>query len=162
MGLVRLIAGAARFAGVSFLLLAGWGYVAPALPVISKGDVTGYLIAPRIGLRAPVRDGDSEGTLRKGLGWIPGSNAIAGHRDTYFRPLRSIRVGDELTFESSSRKLAYWVTSTGVVEPTDIGVLGDKSRLTLITCFPFDFVGHAPQRFVVQAERMATLVPRQP
>jgi sortase A len=88
-----------------------------------------------------------------------GNVAIAGHRDTFFRPLRHIRPGDVITLRTSGgESFQYRVEWTNVVLPTDTQVLipGNKRELTLITCFPFEYVGPAPNRFVVRAFEVAS------
>ncbi len=79
---------------------------------------------------------------------------IAGHRDTFFRPLRHIRTNDVITLITSSGEFRYRVISTQIVEPDDVRVLlpAETETLTLVTCYPFTFVGSAPKRFIIQAE----------
>lgn len=132
-----------------------------------QGEVIGTLDIPRIGVSAIVAHGDDAQTLDRAIGHLPdtplpwapnGNSALAGHRDTFFRPLRRIRVGDEAIFRGSGRSpLRYRVTETLVVEPHDVWVLAptDRASLTLITCYPFGYIGAAPQRFVVRAVRVA-------
>ena len=81
---------------------------------------------------------------------------IAAHRDTFFRPLRNIRKNDIITLTTITAEYRYRVVSTKVVDPADVSVLnaGDREILTLVTCYPFYFVGSAPDRFVVRAERI--------
>jgi sortase A len=81
---------------------------------------------------------------------------IAGHRDTYFRPLRNIRQDDVITLITPLGEYRYRVVSARVVSPTDVEVLdsSDDEVLTLVTCYPFYFVGSAPDRFIVRAERV--------
>jgi sortase A len=82
--------------------------------------------------------------------------ALAGHRDTFFRPLRNIRVADQIEVTTLRGTYRYRVASTTVVDPEDVWVLKptpDES-LTLVTCYPFDFIGAAPRRFIVQARRV--------
>lgn len=126
------------------------------------GDaIVAVLRIPGIKLEVPVSYGTAEGTLRRGAGLIEGTAlpgdrgnmAIAAHRDTYFRGLSALAVGDRIELDSLNRTLTYRVTDLLVVEPTDVHVLADTEEplLTLVTCFPFHFVGSAPQRFVVRA-----------
>ena len=116
---------------------------------------------PRINLSAVAREGVDTRTLRGAVGHIPGTalpgergNAgFAAHRDTFFRPLRDVRKGDEVIVTTSRGVYRYSVTGTRVVDPDDVTVL-DPTRdtaLTLVTCYPFDYVGSAPQRFIVRA-----------
>jgi sortase A len=87
---------------------------------------------------------------------VPGNVAIAAHRDTFFRPLRNIRKNDIITLTTVGAEYRYRVVSTKVVDPEDVSVLNpsDNEILTLVTCYPFFFVGSAPERFVVRAERI--------
>lgn len=116
---------------------------------------------PGIGLEVPVFDDISERNLSRGAGWIPGTAlpndggnmAIAAHRDQYFRALKDVAVGDLLELESLSDQQNYRVTSLTIVEPEDLWPLdaSDVATVTLVTCYPFYFVGSAPQRYIVQA-----------
>jgi LPXTG-site transpeptidase (sortase) family protein len=83
-----------------------------------------------------------------------GNVGIAGHRDTFFRPLRFIRRGDTIELITYEREREYRVVSTEIVNPTDTRVLLPTSRetLTLVTCYPFTFIGAAPKRFIVRAD----------
>lgn len=114
-----------------------------------------------VGLDAPVLEGVEERVLRRGAGWIPGTArpgetgnvGIAAHRDTFFRPLREIRSGDRVELETLARTQSYVVRSVYVVEPEYPLALRPTGEptLTLVTCFPFDYLGPAPRRFIVQA-----------
>jgi sortase A len=114
-----------------------------------------------IGLTAMILEGTDARTLRRGVGHIPGTPlpgqqgnvAITGHRDTFFRPLHNIRKGDEITLTTLNGSYRYRVDSTEVVKPEDTEVLADSDDavLTLVTCYPFYFVGPAPKRFIVRA-----------
>jgi sortase A len=137
----------------------------PAAPKRANADFArpgiSRLEIPRIGLTAMVLDGASSQTMRVGLGHItgtssPGENgnvAIAGHRDTFFRPLRRIQEGDEILLETPAKALTYRVSSTEIVDPSEVAVLRShgKDELTLITCYPFSYLGPAPKRFIVHA-----------
>ena len=126
-----------------------------------RGEPMALLTIPRIGLSTVVLEGAGAGELKRGPGHIPwtplpgegGNFAVAGHRDTFFRPLRSIRVNDVVHVKSEDREYRYRVVSTEIVTPTDVGVLAPEGRdtLTLVTCYPFDFVGAASRRFIVHA-----------
>jgi sortase A len=119
-----------------------------------------------IGLSAMILEGIDERTLRRAVGHIPGTPlpgqpgnvALAGHRDTFFRALRYIREGDEITLETLGGLYRYRVVSTKVVDPGETRVLdnSDDAILTLVTCYPFSFVGSSPKRFVVRAHKLAT------
>lgn len=132
--------------------------------ILRKGDVVGEIQVPRLGLDAIVIQGDSTGNLQRAVGHIAssalpgewGNVALAGHRDSFFRPLRDIRLGDEIRFKTPLRSFEYRVESIEVVGPRDIQVLDPSSGhdLTLLTCFPFSFVGRAPGRFVVRAREV--------
>jgi sortase A len=137
-------------------------HVAPAR--VASGGVVGMLDVPRLKLSTPVIEGDDERTLQHAAGhlpdtplpWQPGNSAIAGHRDGLFRPLKNVKVGDEIRFRTTRDALVYRVTGTSIVQPDDVSVLGQRGNttLTLITCYPFYYVGAAPKRFVVHAERV--------
>lgn len=87
--------------------------------------------------------------------WEHGNSAMAAHRDGLFRPLKDVRIGDEIRFRTTRDEFRYRVTKTSIVLPDDVSVLAAQSdtSLTLITCYPFYYVGSAPKRFIVQAER---------
>jgi sortase A len=125
------------------------------------GDVVGRLEIPRLSLSTVVFEGADVDVLELGAGHLPGSalpgdrgNAvIAAHRDTFFRSLRGIRVGDLVKIHRAHKDSAYVVQSARVVEPDEVDVLKPTAEpaLTLITCYPFRFIGPAPERFVVRA-----------
>ena len=124
---------------------------------------------PRLGVSSPVLSGDGSEALDVAVGHLPdtpapwegGNSAFAAHRDGLFRPLKDIRVGDDVRVRSAHGDFVYRVRQTKIVMPDDLSVLAPTTRdtLTLITCYPFYFVGHAPKRFIVQAERVD--VPRE-
>ncbi len=140
------------------------GSTLAAPPPIKRGAIIGRVDVPRLALSAAVAEGDEESVLGKAVGhlpdtplpWQPGNVAFAAHRDTLFRPLRNIRLGDDITVVTARGRFAYRVTRTRIVNPDDVWVIAPtaKPTLTLITCYPFYFVGHAPKRFIVQAERL--------
>jgi sortase A len=123
---------------------------------------SGVLVVPKIGLRVAVFEGTDTLALNRGVGHIEGTAplgtignvGIAGHRDGFFRGLKSIAVGDDLEVQSLDGTTRYRVTETLIVTPDDVYVLDptDGATLTLVTCYPFDFIGRAPQRYVVRAE----------
>jgi sortase A len=148
-------------------------------PVPADGSVIGRVRIGRLHLSAIVRQGVDEGTLKEAVGHVPstalpgqaGNFAIAAHRDTLFRALKDIKLGDSITFESPSSQFQYQVVATKIVKPTDVSVLrpdggglipelnGPESNgaakpklLTMITCYPFYYVGAAPERFIVEAK----------
>ena len=130
---------------------------APVLP----GGAIGEMEIPRLGLSAIIVQGDSPSALRHAVGHLsetafPGESGnvvLAGHRDTFFRPLRNIRQGDSITLKTLAGGFQYLVESTAIVSPSDTQVLqpSSGSTLTLVTCYPFYYVGPAPKRFVVRA-----------
>ena len=115
----------------------------------------------RIGLEVPVYSDVSELNLSRGAGWIGGTAApntggnmaVAAHRDRFFRPLKDIEVGDLLELESLDGHGEFRVSRVFIVEPEDVAVLDDTEvpTVTLVTCYPFYFIGNAPQRYIVQA-----------
>jgi sortase A len=128
------------------------------------GSPLGRIEISSIGLAAMIMEGIDGRTLRHAVGHIPGTPlpgqqgnvAIAGHRDTFFRGLRDIRKDDEITLTTLNGTYRYRVVSTQVVAPEHTEVLDDSGEaiLTLVTCYPFYFVGSAPKRFVVRAHRI--------
>lgn len=132
-------------------------------PAIKPGDVLGRLDIPRLGLSVAVLQGTSSRILRVGAGHIEdtalpgqaGNSSIAGHRDTFFRGLKDIRRSDEIQFQTTTGLFRYQVDWVKVVAPDDLSVLAptSESALTLVTCYPFYFVGPAPKRFVVRAHK---------
>jgi len=146
--------------------------VSVAPPAISMRDpgppvedaLLGRIEVGRIGVSAMIVEGTTTSALRRAAGHIastgmpgvPGNIGIAAHRDTFFRPLRNIRKNDIITITTMRAEYRYRVLSTKIVDPSDISVLdpSEDEILTLVTCYPFYFVGSAPQRFVVRAERI--------
>jgi sortase A len=129
-----------------------------------SGSPLGRIEISTIGLTAMIMEGTDRKTLRGAVGHIPGTPlpgqrgnvAIAGHRDTFFRGLRNIHKDDEITLTTLDGSYRYQVDFTEVVEPEDTEVLDDSVQptLTLVTCYPFYFVGPAPKRFIVRAHRI--------
>ena len=129
-----------------------------------EGSLVGRIEIPRLEVSAIVFEGTSDDTLARGVGHLKGSAApgergnlvLAGHRDTFFRELRDIRKGDEVTIKAPDGKFQYQVDSTEVVQPDQTEVLrpSDNATLTLITCYPFAYIGNAPERFIVRATRI--------
>lgn len=115
----------------------------------------------RVGLEVPVYADTTERNLNRGAGWVKGTAApddggniaIAAHRDGYFRVLKDVAVGDVLELESITQERLYRVTEISIVEPGDTSSLSatETAAVTLVTCYPFYFVGHAPQRYIVRA-----------
>ena len=133
------------------------------LPAVSDGLI-GRMEVVRLGVSVMVVEGTSNKTLRRAVGHIagtvlpgqPGNAGIAGHRDTFFRPLRNVHIGDLITLTTPRSQYRYRVESTKVVSPDNVAVLdSDGSEvLTLVTCHPFYFLGPAPNRFIVRATRV--------
>ena len=121
----------------------------------------GRLVVPAIDLSVPIIDNDDPDSLRKGVGHIPGTAVagglgnlvLAGHRDTFLRALRNIHAGMPIRVLSREGAFVYITDSTEIVKPTDVQVadIGKRPEMTLITCYPFSYIGAAPKRFVVHA-----------
>jgi len=136
----------------------------PAEAPAAEDGFIGFIEIPRLGVSAVLAEGTGDGTLRKAVGHIAGTPlpgeagnvGIAGHRDTFFRPLRNIRSNDIVVLVTLRGRYRYRVVSTKVVAPDAVGVLAPSSgeTLTLVTCYPFYFVGPAPERFIIRAERV--------
>jgi sortase A len=131
-------------------------------PPPAAGTLLGRLQAPSVKLSTVVLEGSDDATLSRGSGHIEdtpfpgeaGNVGIAGHRDTTFRALRNIHIGDPLVYTAGGRLYRYRISKTMIVGPDDVYVLDPTPQpaLTLVTCYPFEFVGHAPRRFIVRAE----------
>jgi len=129
-------------------------------------NLLGRLDVPRIGLSAMVADGTSSRVLRLAVGhvsgtavpWSSGNVALAAHRDTFFRRLGELHPGDVIRMTVPGSEYRYQVVFTGIVSPSETWVLEPATgqTLTLITCYPFHFIGAAPNRFVVRARRFDT------
>ena len=133
----------------------------PRFPPLRAGAWIARLEVPSVKLATTVLEGTDDGTLSRGSGHIEdtpfpghtGNVGIAGHRDTVFRPLRHIHLGDEMKLTTADRVYHYKISKTLIVTPDDVYVLDPTAQptLTLVTCYPFDFIGHAPRRFIIQA-----------
>ena len=131
---------------------------------VSEGSPLGRIEIGAVGMTTMILEGTEEETLRRAVGHIRGTPlpgkggnvALAGHRDTFFRRLRDIRLNDEITLTTLNGAYRYRVDSTRVVEPEETDVLKNHGAdtLTLVTCYPFNFVGSAPERFIVRARRI--------
>lgn len=131
-----------------------------AVPVTSIGRIE----IPRLGIRAMVADGIDAPTLELAVGHIPetatpgspGNCGLAGHRDTFFRRLEGVREGDRVRFSTAEKTYTYEVEWSRVVEPDRVDTLDPTPvpSLTLVTCYPFTYVGRAPKRFVVRARQV--------
>ena len=123
----------------------------------------GQIEITRLGVAAMILEGTNDKTLRRAVGHISGTAlpgqqgnvGIAGHRDTFFRALRNVRQDDEITLTTLDATYRYRVDSIKIVGPEDTQVLDNSSEdmLTLVTCYPFYFVGPSPERFIVRAHR---------
>jgi sortase A len=128
----------------------------------APGSVLGRIEIPRLHVSAVVRAGSDARTLRLAVGYIPGTAlpgepgnvGLAGHRDTFFRRLRDIRPHDEIRVETPRGTYRYQVEGTKIVKPDDVWVLDPTPHptLTLVTCYPFTYIGSAPRRFIVRAQ----------
>jgi LPXTG-site transpeptidase (sortase) family protein len=136
----------------------------PAPPALTpaKGAIMGRLRIPRLSITTVIFEGTAEPELAKGIGhWIgspiagDGNVVLAAHRDTFFRGLGDIRPGDRIELDTASGQSIYRVEGTQIVWPDSVEVLRPTPAptLTLITCYPFEFFGHAPQRFIVRSRR---------
>jgi sortase A len=134
----------------------------PAEP--APAGLVGRIAIRRVGISAVVAEGSDETTLSRAVGHIagtalpgePGNVGLAGHRDTFFRALRNIRAGDLIVLTTPHGEFRYSAVSIKVVNPKALDVLDPTSEeiLTLVTCYPFHFVGSAPNRFIVRAKRV--------
>ncbi|HEX5718662.1 MAG TPA: class D sortase [Thermoanaerobaculia bacterium] len=135
------------------------------LPPPESGELVGRLAIPRLGITAIVLEGVEKKTLRRGAGHIPatalpdqdeGNVGIAAHRDSHFRGLKDIREDDTIELTTLDGTFHYQVEWTKIVKPADVSVLEptDEPALTLVTCYPFYYVGSAPERFIVRAHRV--------
>lgn len=140
--------------------------------VLSEGDVIGEMEIPRLALETILVQGESPKILRRAVGHLPetalpgepGDVTLAGHRDSFFRPLRNVQAGDAITIKTLDGEFEYQVEWTRVVLPGDVQVLRPSSEntLTLVTCFPFYYVGPAPKRFIVRARQIGRLPEQSP
>ena len=130
---------------------------------VKEGGVLGRMEIPRIGMSVMVLQGTTSKTLRLGAGHIkgtalpgePGSIGIAGHRDTFFRGLKDIHRDDEILLQTVDGIARYKVDWIQITAPGDGGIVSPttESGLTLVTCYPFHYIGAAPERYVVHARR---------
>lgn len=137
--------------------------------LIGADGLVGRLEIPRLHVRGIVHEGAGEGTFSLGLGHIPGTAfpgqggnvGVAGHRDGLFRSLRAIGKNDLIVFQTRGGSYAYQVESTQIVNPRDVDVLhaSQHPELTLVTCYPFYYIGAAPDRFIVKAREVSKSIP---
>jgi sortase A len=168
-----LLTGAALMLGYcGFVLLDTWIFQhraeqaldQPRTAAPAPEGLIGRIEIQRLGMSVAVAEGTDDPTLRRAVGHIagtalpgqPGNIGIAAHRDTFFRPLRNIRRDDIITLTTLGGEYRYRVVSTKIVNPADVAVLNSDGNeiLTLVTCYPFYFVGSAPHRFIVRAARV--------
>jgi sortase A len=134
-------------------------------PAAATDGLIGRIEIPRLLLSTVVVEGIDKTTLRRVVGHIPGTAlpgqpgnvGLAGHRDTFFRPLKDLRIKDEIQFSTLSGDFKYVVESLIVVDPNNVGVLAPSHEnvLTMVSCYPFFYVGAAPKRFVVRARQVS-------
>ena len=132
---------------------------------VDKGLPIGLIRIPS-GLEIPIYEDSSDYNLDRGVGWIEGTDGfevdggnmgIAGHRDGFFRSLKDAQLGELIEVKTRNGNRTYRITDLAVVETTETSALADTydTSLTLVTCYPFYFVGNAPQRFIVRADAVA-------
>ncbi len=132
-------------------------------PVI-EGSAIGEVKIARLGIDAMFVQGDSPRILRHAVGHVSetalpgeqGNVVLTAHRDSFFRPLRNIRQGDAIAVDTLAGEYDYQVDWTEVVVPSDVQILepSGENTLTLVTCFPFYYIGPAPKRFIVRAHQI--------
>ncbi len=143
----------------------------PQMPVVStpsfRADpkVLGRVEIPRLGVSGVIREGTDPKTLRRAVGHVPktarpgekGNVVLAAHRQQQFRGLRDVRQGDRIRVTTPQRRFEYEVERSWVVDPQSVSVMDvtPGRQITLLTCYPFDYVGPAPQRFVVRGRQVA-------
>jgi sortase A len=131
---------------------------------VKTDGLVGRLKIPRLLFSTVVIEGVDKTTLRRAVGHIPGTAlpgepgnvGVSGHRDTFFRPLKDVRIKDEVDFSTPQGDFKYEVVSLRVVQPDNVGVLASTGEnvLTMVTCYPFYFVGPAPKRWIVRARQV--------
>ncbi|MEO8505163.1 MAG: class D sortase [Acidobacteriota bacterium] len=129
------------------------------------GAPVGYLQIPNAGIAVMVTAGDDNATLRHSVGWLtetalpgePGNAVLAGHRDTFFRGLEDLRQNDPIWITTARGRLEYRVAGMEIVDPSRLDVLAPTGTrtLTLVTCYPFHYIGAAPQRYIVRAKQVS-------
>lgn len=135
---------------------------------LGEGDLVGRIEIGRLGVSAIMLSGTTTRTLRRAVGHIPGTAlpgeagnvGLAGHRDSFFRDLNGVRAGDTISLATPHGDLHYQVDSVFVVDPDEVHVLAPPptgEMVTLVTCYPFYYVGPAPRRFIVQGHRLTPM-----
>lgn len=140
---------------------------AKAPPAGTAGSVIGRVEIKKIGLSVPILSDIDTPSLLRGAGHVPGTAtagglgtiALAGHRDTFFRPVRNIQKGMDVSITDAGGTFHYLVDSTEIVSPEQVEVLAirDRPELALVTCYPFNYIGSAPRRFIVHAHLLSML-----
>jgi sortase A len=135
------------------------------VPAAAMHGLIGRIEIPRLRFSAVVVEGIDSTNLRHAVGHIPGTAlpgepgnvGLAGHRDTFFRPLKDLKIKDEIQLSTLKGVFKYQVVWLRVVEPSDVAVLAPsgEDELTLVTCYPFYFVGPAPKRWIVRARQVS-------
>lgn len=161
LGLAAIVMGASQI--MRYRLFQVHAEAIPLKPSAAT-HLLGQLYIPRLHLVLPILDNDDASSLALSVGHIPGTSVIgslgnagiAGHRDTSFRPLRNIKIGDRIETHTG-QSAVYIVRRIRVVDPSDTSLLRESTSplLTLVTCYPFNYVGSAPRRFVIQAQMTA-------
>jgi sortase A len=133
---------------------------------VEPGGLIGRIEIPRLLLSVVVVEGVDKAALRHAVGHIPGTAlpgedgnvGLAGHRDTFFRPLKDLKIKDEIEVSTLKGTFTYQVVSLRIVDPENVGVLAPSGEnvLTLVTCYPFYFVGPAPKRWIVRAGQVSS------
>jgi len=159
--MARYLALAVAMAGAPILWSASSGSASP--------DTQGTIEIPRLGVEGTILEGTDDDILRVAVGHIPGTAlpggngnaALAAHRYGYFKGLRRVRKGDRITVTTPKGTYHYAVDHIEIVEITDVSVLDPTATptLTLVTCYPFDYIGDAPQRLIVRAHRVGRAEP---
>jgi sortase A len=146
---------------LSLLAIAAPGFGDPVSP--AGLSAIAQLRIPRLAIDVPVFDGTHRTTLDRGAGLVTGTTAlgqtgnsvVSAHRDKHFKPLQHAQVGDVIEVEIGDEVQSFEVEEIFITDPLDLGVLDPTTSqvLTLITCFPFDYQGYAPDRFIIRARR---------
>jgi len=128
---------------------------------VAAGPPLAILTIDKLAIQVPVYNGADDFNLNRGVGRIkgtaaidaPGNLGVAGHRDGFFRGLKDIQVGDRIDLKTANGNVVYSVSSIRIVDPDDVSVLDPTAEhtITLVTCYPFYYVGHAPKRYIVRA-----------
>jgi len=128
---------------------------------VEAGPPLAVMTIDKLNIQVPVYDGADDFNLNRGVARIKGTATIdaegnlgiAGHRDGFFRGLKDIAMGDRIEIQTARGEVNYAVSSIEIVEPNDVSVLAPtpEQTITLVTCYPFYYVGHAPKRYIVKA-----------